>query len=69
MINDYFIFFFIGFVRVDFVFLFVKIVGEYFLNYSFYFYGKVMNMIVIDNLIKEYFNIYYFGFYKYLDDL
>lgn len=67
--NDHFIFSFIGFVRADSVLLFAKTVGEYFPNYSFHFYGKAMNMTVIDNLIKEYPNIHYFGPYKYPDDL
>lgn len=67
--NSHFVFSFIGFVRADSVLLFAKTIGEYFPDYSFHFYGKAMNVTAVNDLIKEYPNIHYFGPYKYPNDL
>ena len=60
---------FIGFVRFEAIYHFARVIGGYFPQHSFHFYGKALSMSCINSLVERYGNIKYHGAFRSPDDL
>lgn len=60
---------FIGFVRFKSIFKFAEVIGKHFPQHKFLFFGKALEIEVLDKMVTEYKNIEYFGTFKSPDDL
>lgn len=60
---------FVGFSRFKTIIRFAEMIGKYYPQHRFMFYGKALNLDEIEMLIKKYPNIKYHGIFKSPEDL